>query len=145
MDCFWEEDNDEDAAEACEGGLEPEDVAPGYEGDDYAANEGTEGWADKSPGHEPRVCCSSLNGSVDVADGGAADDEECCALEGCQTAEDEVACKNPMLNAVNVIEAQAKVHFRPYVCPKGPQTKGESPMKSMYKALEMLNMVPVVL
>ncbi|KXT05468.1 hypothetical protein AC578_10975 [Pseudocercospora eumusae] len=93
MDCFGEEGDDENAAQTCEGALEPEDVAPGDEGDDYAADEWTKCWADKSPTHEPAVGCPSLYGSVDVTDGRAADDEKGSALESCQTAENEVACK----------------------------------------------------
>lgn len=40
VDCFGLEEDDEDGGEAGEGGLQPEDVAPGAEGDDDAADKG---------------------------------------------------------------------------------------------------------
>ena len=46
----------EEAEEGCgtgQGGLEPEDVAPGAECYDYAADEGAEGGADEGAAEEP--------------------------------------------------------------------------------------------
>jgi hypothetical protein len=40
VDCFGLEEDDEEGCGAGEGGLQPEDVAPGAEGYDYAADEG---------------------------------------------------------------------------------------------------------
>jgi len=82
VNCFGEEEDDEDGGEGCEGGLEPENVAPGHKGDDDAADEGTKRGSDEGSTHEPGVGRSSLHGSVDVSNGGASDDEECRALKG---------------------------------------------------------------
>lgn len=41
VDRFGLEEDDEEGGGAGEGRLQPEDVAPGTEGDDYAADEGT--------------------------------------------------------------------------------------------------------
>lgn len=56
VDGLREEEEDQDASETGEGRLQPEDVAPGAESDDDAANEGSEGGTDEGARHEPAEC-----------------------------------------------------------------------------------------
>ena len=69
-DCFGEEEDDEDGGETAQCGLEPEDVAPGAVGDDYAADEGAEGGANERAAEEPAEGGGAGGGGVDVAWGG---------------------------------------------------------------------------
>jgi len=53
VDGFGLQEEAEEGCGAGEGGLQPEDVAPGTECYDYAADEGAEGGADEGAAEEP--------------------------------------------------------------------------------------------
>jgi len=50
---FWLQKETEEGCGTGQGGLQPEDVAPGTECYDYAADEGAEGGADEGAAEEP--------------------------------------------------------------------------------------------
>lgn len=60
MDGFWLQEEAEEGCGACEGGLQPEDVAPGTECDDDAADEGAKGGTNEGSAEEPAQGCCAL-------------------------------------------------------------------------------------
>lgn len=68
MDGLWDEKDDADGAGAGEGCLQPEDLAPGGVGDDYAAYEGAEGWSDLIAVQWCTVLCTLFESLTSVPD-----------------------------------------------------------------------------
>lgn len=86
---LWEEEETQDGSSRRQPKLKIEDDPPRGISDDDAANERTECWTDQGARQEPTHGCGTLSWTVHVANDCSSDDQECCAFEGGEHAEDE--------------------------------------------------------